>query len=439
MRSNIPFHHPKQFTHEGGRATTLLTPLQQLRRSVLSCLLFENEFYEDGQTISSRIVEFGNLVKVGELADLAVKARNDFNLRHVPLVLLSVLSDRAKGTALVSTTIPLVVRRADELAEFLAVRQKITGEKEVKLTHQIRKGLARAFNNFSAYSLGKYNRDGAIKLRDVLRLTHPKPKDYAQAITFKELNENRLASPDTWEVNLSAGADKKETFTRLIQEGKLGYFALLRNLRNMVQAGVDLDLVREAILARQNGAEKVLPFRFTAAARIVPQLEPELDKALCQTIGELPKISGLTAVLVDVSGSMEDKLSAKSDLTRMDAAATLASIINGNCRVFTFSNGIVEVPPRKGMAGVDAIIRSQSHQGTYLRGAMEVLNAQVKYDRLIVITDEQSQDGNGEPVSGTKGYLINVASNRNGVGYGAWVHVDGFSEQVIRFIVETEK
>ena len=43
--------------------------------------------------------------------------------------------------------------------------------------------------------------------------------------------------------------------------------ALLRNLRNMDQAGVDQKLVEGAILARKGGAQRVLPFRFIAAAR----------------------------------------------------------------------------------------------------------------------------------------------------------------------------
>lgn len=59
------------------------------------------------------------------------------------------------------------------------------------------------------------------------------------------------------------------------------------------------------------------------------------------------------------------------------------------------------------------------------------------HDRLIVITDEQSHDRVREPHA-RLAYMINVASNRWGVGYGRWVHVDGFSEGVIRFIHEYE-
>jgi hypothetical protein len=106
--------------------------------------------------------------------------------------------------------------------------------------------------------------------------------------------------------------------------------------------------------------------------------------------------------------------------------------------VFTFSDQVVEVPPRRGMAGVDAVIRSQPHGGTYLGRAVQAINDTVPHDRLIVITDEQSHDPVGNPVA-RHAYMINVASAKNGVGYGRWTHIDGFSEAVLRFIAENER
>jgi hypothetical protein len=205
----------------------------------------------------------------------------------------------------------------------------------------------------------------------------------------------------------------------------------------MVSADVDTDLMRQAILARK-GADRVLPFRYVAAARACPQMEPALDQALSEAIAELPPLSGKTIVLVDVSGSMNDRLSSKSDLTRMDAAAALASLIHGDLRVFTFSQALVEVPPRRGMAGVDAIIRSQAHGGTALAGAVKAINDNFPCDRLIVITDEQATDGRVPDPVAKRAYMVNVASSKNGVGYGRWTHLDGFSEGILRWINVTE-
>lgn len=431
-------------TAEGAPAFGHMKPMQALRRSVLSCLLWEDEFYESGRAIASRIAELALAVAAPDLARLAIEARTLHNLRHVPLLLTSILIDSAKGSSLVAETIPLVVKRADELAELLAVFAQYKGVKPDKLktvmTHGMRKGLAKAFAKFDAYQLAKYNRDHAIKLRDVLFLVHAKPKDDEQKAVWAQLINGTLPAPDTWEVQLSGGANKKETFERLIREGNLGYLALLRNLRNMDQAGCDPQLVGQAILARKNGADRVLPFRYTAAARAAPRFEPLLDLALQAAILEAPVLKGTTVVLVDVSGSMDAKLSSKSDLTRADAGATLASIINGNVRMFSFSNRLIEVPPRRGMAGVDALLKSQTHGGTELFASVHALNQNIKYDRLIVITDEQAHPWSGgslpNPVG--RGYMINVASNQHGVGYGAWTHIDGFSESVLRFIHEIE-
>ena len=131
-------------------------------------------------------------------------------------------------------------------------------------------------------------------------------------------------------------------------------------------------------------------------------------------------------------------LSSKSDLTRFDAAAALAVLVRGvaeECRVFRFNTTVKEIPPRKGMALIDALGRPDG--GTTI--GMAVNNVRKVYpqmDRLIVITDEQSQDAVGAP--GCKGYMINVASYKNGVGYGDWTHISGFSEAVVNYIIAFE-
>lgn len=446
MRLNTKQVSPHGFTHEGAHAAPMNAE-QALRRSVMSCFLWEKEFYEDGQEIAKRISELAAQVDSKVISEIAIEAREQGNLRHVPLLLLSVLAGGSKRLVenkrgvflphVVGETISRVVQRADELSELLVIHAKVNKVKPSKikkvLSAQMKKGLAKAFTKFDEYQLAKYDRDGAVRLRDALFLVHAKPKDKTQAALWKRLVANELVAPDTWEVQLSGGKDKRETFERLIKEGKLGYLALLRNLRNMAEAKCDSDLVKEAIVARKGGAQRVLPFRYIAAARAAPQFEPAIDQALCEAIGELPILPGKTVVLIDVSGSMNAKLSEKSDMARMDAAAALGAIWPGDVRMFTFSNTLVEVPPRRGMAGVDAIVRSQSHCGTYLGQAIASINANIMHDRIIVITDEQSHDRVPEPI-GKQAYMINVASTKNGVGYGKWTHIDGFSEGVLKFI-----
>lgn len=457
-RVNVKRNAPYITTHEGGPAQRI-NATQQLRRLVLPCLLWEDSFYVDGKTIAEQIADAVKAAPASVAAAVAIEAREVFHLRHVPLLVVREMARLHPGTSLVGDALARVIQRPDEIGEFCAIYWQDAGTskrncgKGQPLSAQVKKGLARALAKFDQYQLAKYAKGGAVRLRDVMFLTQPKP-GAGMAETWKRLADDEIGAADavsklgdatgTWESDLSqAGAsadkaqDKAQVWTAKLRSGTLGYLALLRNLRNMVEAGVGLELIRDAIKAR-TGAGRVLPFRYVAAARAVPQLEATIDMALCATIAEMRPLPGKTVVLVDVSGSMDARMSAKSDLNRIDAAAALAAIIPGDVRVFTFSDQTVEVPPRRGMAGVDAIKRSQPHGSTMLGDAVSRINGLRGVDRLIVISDEQTHDQVPDPAA-QRAYMINVAAYKNGVGYGRWTHIDGFSEAVLRFIAEFER
>ncbi|MFZ1083417.1 MAG: TROVE domain-containing protein [Terracidiphilus sp.] len=434
-------------THEGAPACTM-TPEQALRRTALSCLLWEKEFYEGGVQIATRIRDLVPQVAAERVAALAVEARERMKLRHLPLLLVREMARHATHRSLVADTLAQVIQRADELSEFVAIYW--AGGKQ-PLSAQVKKGLAGAFCKFDEYALGKYDRAGTVRLRDVLFISHACPVDTAQAELWKRLAQNELATPDTWEVSLSAvgrgertdeekKADKRDAWERLLAERKLGALALLRNLRNMHTAGVHEEFVLEALANLKT--DRVLPFRFLAAARSAPQWEQALEAAMFRSLeGRASKLRGHTVLLVDVSGSMNCHLSQRSEMHRTDAAYGLAILLREiaeKVSIFTFSNKTVRVPDRRGMALRDALEASQPHGGTYLGAAVTHVEAECrdKYDRIIVITDEQSHDRVQAPRG--KGYVVNVASNRNGVGYGAWSHIDGWSEAIIDYIAELE-
>lgn len=419
-------------THEGAPARNISSELQ-LRRSALACLLWEDQFYEDGVEIAGRIQSLVPKVKAEIVAALAIEARSKMKLRHVPLLLVREMARLKTHRELVSRTLAQVIQRADELAEFVAIYWK---DGKTPLSAQTKKGLAEAFRKFDEYQLAKYDRSGPIRLRDVLFLCHAKPRDAEQAALWKRLIEGELQTPDTWEVALSSGANKRDAWERLLGERKLGALALLRNLRNMKQAGVDESLVLDGIESMNIG--RVLPFRFLAAARYAPQWEESLERAMLASLKGHEKLSGRTVLLVDVSGSMMAALSRRSEILRTDAAYGLAILLREICEkatTFTFSDDLVEVPPRRGFALRDALDASQPHSATYLGRALEKIRE--KYDRIIVITDEQAHDHVPEPRG--RGYVINVASNKNGVGYGPWTHIDGWSEAVVEYIRTLER
>jgi len=421
-------------THEGAPAKNI-TPEQQLRRSLMACMLWEDTFYEDGQSIAERIASLIPQVDPQTAANMAIEAREKMKLRHAPLWIVRQMAKLPEHKKLVAETLERVIQRQDELTEFIALYWM---DGKQPLSKQVKKGLAKAFTKFDAYQLAKYDRKGLVRLRDVLFLCHARPKDKEQEETWRQLIDGILPVPDTWEVSLSAGKDKKETWERLLSENKLGGLALLRNLRNMAQVGVKEELIFTAL--DRIRTEKILPFRFIAASKHVPQWENHIEKAMLKCLDAREKLPGKTVLLVDVSGSMENPISHKSDLMRYDAANGLAILARELCEqvaIYSFSDDIVRIPDRHGFALSDAILNSQCHGWTYLGGAVNHLNKNEQYDRIIVITDEQSSDPVPNPKG--KGYMINVSSNQNGVGYGAWTHIDGWSEAVIDYILEYEK
>jgi hypothetical protein len=436
-RLNIPT------THEGAPAAIepLLDPRLALERSVMGCLLWEDQFYESGVEIADRIGQLVPRCSDAAVARIASDARNREQLRHVPLLLAAHLA-RARSK-LVSALLHEIIQRADEMGEFLAIYAKLNGvdakHLRGKLSAQVKKGLVAAFGRFDEYQLAKYDRNAPVRLLDVMRLVHPKPAGDGQAALWGRLAKGELKTPDTWETQLSAGANKRQTWERLLAEDKLGYLALLRNLRNIDSVCVSDDLVERALLARK-GAWRVLPFRYVAAGRACPKWTTVLDVALKAAIADLRPLPGTTGVLVDVSASMDALLSGKSGMRRVDVAAALAALLpcEGK-RIWTFSGRCMEAIGHQEVGPlrlVEVLIGSQLHGGTYLGGAVSHVNA-ARLDRLVVITDEQSQDAVPDPVA-LRAYMINVASNQHGVGYGTWTHIDGWSEGVIRYIAAIE-
>jgi len=155
-RLNIP--RKPIYTYEGGKAKHI-NPEQQLRRSVMACLLWEKTFYEDGEDIAERIASLIPHVSPQKVADMAIEAREKMKLRHVPLLItreMARLKTPINGMAhkdLVESTLSRIIQRPDELTEFLAIYLK---EKRQPLSAQVKRGLAAAFVKFDRYSLSKY-------------------------------------------------------------------------------------------------------------------------------------------------------------------------------------------------------------------------------------------------------------------------------------------
>ena len=208
-----------------------------------------------------------------------------------------------------------------------------------------------------------------MKLRDVLFLSHAKPRDEAQAELWKRLVEGELATPDTWEVALSAWRQQaRGVGASAPASASSARLAVLRNLRNMKEAGVDEKLVIARL--RIMKTDRVLPFRFIAAARYAPQWEAELER---QCSGAVEADCESWRARPSCSSTSPARWWRRSPRVRRCCVPTLLTVWRSCCArsprsvsVYTFSDRCVRVPARRGFALRDAMDASQPHGATYL-------------------------------------------------------------------------
>ena len=346
--------------HEGAEANKL-SPEMELYTAVVTSSL-SNKLYETAEEQINRMSALISKCDHKFVAQLAVYARTEMNLRSIPLFLIVELAKIHSGDNLVSRTIEKVVLRADEIMELLICyqwRNKNEGVKKLaRLSHQVQVGLQQAFNRFDEYQFAKYNRDNLeVKLRDALFLVHPKAKDDAQQKLFDKIVNKTLQTPYTWETELSALGQQefdndeakknaiKEKWTELVSNGKLGYMALLRNLRNILEADVEHKTVNE-VAERIGDAYEVLkskqfPFRFLSAYRELKNvcngkvhiIMDSLEDAVLASAQNIKGFNKETRVLLacDVSGSMYTPISPKSSVKNYDIGLALAMLLRNRC------------------------------------------------------------------------------------------------------------
>jgi 60 kDa SS-A/Ro ribonucleoprotein len=285
MKFNLKFKSKAKETinHEAEKAF-VLTPQLELYTAIATAAL-NDQFYEKA---TDKLVRLRELIAKNDaafVARLAVYAREQMYLRSIPMVLAVELAKQHSGDTMISKLTTRIVQRADEIAELLAYYALSNERKNVKqlnkLSKQLQKGLAEAFNKFDEYQFAKYNRDAAVKLKDALFLVHPKAKDEAQQLLFDKIVKDELQVPYTWEVELSAlGQQKydsavlklaaqKAKWEELIFSNKMGYMATMRNLRNILEADVSKEALNKVCgyIANEKAVanSKQLPFRFLAA------------------------------------------------------------------------------------------------------------------------------------------------------------------------------
>lgn len=421
----------KAVTHTfEGAVSNRISDIEQLRRSVMGCLLWEKTFYEEGISVSNRIETLVKSIPNNEAIEkIAIEAKTAMKLRHVPLYLAVLLAEKGHN---VRKLIPNIVNRVDDMAELIALYWR-NGKKP--LSRSLIRGVADSFDKFDEYQFAKYsgsNKD-AIRLVDVINLTHPKPKNETQRELFKKIVKGSLKTPETWEVSYSrckSTIEKCQVWQDLVAGNKIGGLATLRNIRNMEDVG--FDGIDQAV--KNINCKKLLPINFIKSALVNPKYENILEDKFFETfeVNSFERIKGSTTILIDVSRSMSGE-----GENRVSGLAMIAREMFESINFLLFADNVYQIPAWRGFALRDLCLsRSES---TNLGYAVSEVNKIKNMDRLIVLTDEQSSSRVPNPVC-EKAYMVNIATYQNGIGYnGGWVHIDGWSDTILKYITEYER
>lgn len=382
-------------TNKAGGSAYAMTPELELVSSLLTSFL-EDKFYESGKDRQKAIIASFKKVDPLFAAKAAIYARNEFGMRSVSHVVAGEIAGTVKGEQWTKRFFDKIVRRPDDMTEIMAYYYANYSKNEPQA---LRKGFAAAFGRFDEYQLAKYRNSGkAVKLVDIANVVHP-----AHSEAVRKLINDELRNQNTFEAKLSeAGKSddenaKKEAWGSLVTSGKLGYFALLRNLRNIIeQAPEVIDQVVEQLTDEKKIRQSlVLPFRFLTAAKEIGKLPgPEAKKAIVavgtaldKSTANLPKFDGETLVAVDKSGSMSgDPLNKASLFAAMLVKSNLADVLLwGDSAIHMSLNPGDSVTS---LANEIITTASRNMDGTNI--AVPFREARRKYSRIVILTDEQS-------------------------------------------------
>ncbi|MDX2306154.1 MAG: TROVE domain-containing protein [Microscillaceae bacterium] len=432
MRFNTSIKKSSKIKNYEGADAFALDPKLALYTLVVTSAL-NNKFYEK---TSDQIQRLRDLIAKNDphfVAKLAVYSREKMYLRSIPLVLTVELAKIHNGDDLLSRLVNRVIQRADEITELLAYYQlaneRISIKKLNKLSKQLQRGLALAFNKFDAYQFAKYNRQTEVKLKDALFLVHPKAKDENQQQIFNQIVNDSLEIPYTWEVELSAlgqqkfdSANEQKTaikakWEELISSGKLGYMALLRNLRNILQADVDRKFLNVVVQrlgnAREVARSKQLPFRFLSAFRELQTVKSTatslilnaLEKAIQASAHNLQGFDEKTRILIacDTSGSMCTPISPRSTVQYYDIGLVLGMLLQSRSKsvmtgIFGDTWKVINLPQAQILSNVDKLRNRMGEVGYSTNGYLvirDLVRRKVVMDKVMIFTDMQLWDSRG--------------------------------------------
>lgn len=430
--------------------------------SILLTSFANEQFYRSANDTFDRLKQLISQCDKKLVAQAAIYARTVFGMRSITHAVASELAKHISGEKWAKAFYKAIVYRPDDMSEIVSYHVSKNG----KLTNSMKKGLAAAFDKFDKYALAKYRGEGkGFKLVDIVNLVHPVPTEKNKE-AINALVKGELKSFDTWETELTKAGQtasnedekeqfKKDVWIKLVREKKIGYFALLRNLRNIIEQAPEVinealeTLTTEAIIKKS----LVLPFRFTTAfdevsklnnGKIVRDVLVALNKAVDIAVNNVPKFDGETLVVLDISGSMDGK---PAQIGSLFSAVLIKS---NNADFITFSDNAQyrNVNPMDSTITIANSMRFASG-GTNFNSIFQTANK--KYDRVIILSDMQGWIGYHTPkapfeqwkkTTGSKPFVYSFDLN----SYGSMQFpeqnvfvIAGFSEKIFDIMALMEK
>lgn len=332
----------------------------------------ENMYYENFDSQYSRMEDLISKIDSKFAAQLAIYSRDKFHMRSMSHVVASILADKnlTSNKDWATNFYNKIIMRPDDMSEIMALYWK---DNKRPLPNALKRGFKNAFDKFDDYQIKKYKMNKrTIKLVDIINLVRPKPLDKNRA-AINALITGESAIAETWESKLSEAGQgnktkaekdtaKKEAWIDLIKSGKIGYFALLRNLRNILKDAPEVidkayELLTNEKMIRKS---KVLPFRYISAYKALQEYTGEnlnklvrfeysdnnndvqklikgLNEALNISVKNLPLLKGNSIILSDNSGSMTgdrhngSAISAMSNIKTADISNLFALLFWTRC------------------------------------------------------------------------------------------------------------
>lgn len=374
--------------------------------SILLTSFGEDTFYRSGDATFQRLYELTQTLPLQFVCKAGIYARTVFGMRTISHVLAACVAARLSKQPFAASFYDKIVYRVDDMAEILSyytsqfarpglVKRK-SGKPRYKYPVSMLRGFAKAFDRFNGYHFAKYrSEDKEFKLVDVVNLVHPKPTEQ-NGVALAALLKSELKNTETWEAMLSAATDKSAkamAWDTMLHTKKLGYLALLRNLRNIMQDApgilhVALDQLTDPGFIKKS---LILPIQFqTAMEQIMLEnsgaarnIVVYLNKAVDLSCDNVPFFEGETLVVLDVSSSM-----LQNKVAKIGALFSAVILKRNNCDFMTF-DGAARYIPYNLADSTMTISKLVNFNGGSTNFHSIFDTADKKYDRIIILSDMQ--------------------------------------------------